>query len=89
MLFWLAQDAGAASAGRVREVMGLLGPATLTAWLGDRRRQMLQRYCLTRLAKVRGSFLGVPTSRAVVQSCCHEPPMAHRHSTQEFEPSLI
>ncbi len=68
MLFWLAQDAGAASAGRVREVMGLLGPATLTAWLGDRRRQMLQRYCLTRLVKVRGSFLGVPRSRAVVQS---------------------
>jgi hypothetical protein len=47
------QEAGCASAGRIREVLPLAGPPTLAAWLAARRPQMLQRYCLARLAKAR------------------------------------
>ena len=47
------QDVPGASLGRVNERLAGGQPGTLTAWLRHRQRQMLQRYCVQKLTRVR------------------------------------
>ena len=47
------QDVKGVPLGRVNERLAGGQPGTLTAWLRHRQRQMLQRYCVQKLTRVR------------------------------------
>jgi len=49
----LSQDVKGVPLGRVNERLAGGQPGTLTAWLRHRQRQMLQRYCVQKLTRVR------------------------------------
>ena len=48
---------------RVNERLAGGQPGTLTAWLRHRQRQMLQRYCVQKLTRVRAALSANPPLR--------------------------
>jgi hypothetical protein len=62
------QDVKGAPLGRVNERLAGGQPGTLTAWLKHRQRQMLQRYCVQKMTRVRLLITGVERSVTIFPS---------------------